>query len=356
MRLQCPNCDAEYEVDASAIPFEGRDVQCSNCGHGWFQVHPDFEADQDIEAALYDPPPPLPQDSRASAARSLDPRAAFVAANPLGMKAQAIPQPELPKREIDPQALRILREEVAYEAAKRATEGSARPAMSARAAAMPLDGTAAARPPRDGFSIEDELDKVISAAPTQGAPFQGAQFQGAPFQGAPFQEAPSQEAALQAPPAQDMRASVVVARRVARLKGGDGGRSDSAATFSAAGQTIAAQAVQPMPTASARLPAAQDQFAPADMPRKRGKKLGFYTGILAALAASASYILAPEIAANLPQIAAPLGQYVGAINTLRDGLDGLIGTVTGGILPQIGQIGADLVQRAMAFMTQLGWF
>lgn len=38
MRLICPNCDAQYEVDDSAIPESGRDVQCSNCGHGWFHM------------------------------------------------------------------------------------------------------------------------------------------------------------------------------------------------------------------------------------------------------------------------------------------------------------------------------
>jgi len=37
MRLTCPNCGAQYEVDESAIPQGGRDVQCSNCGHTWFQ-------------------------------------------------------------------------------------------------------------------------------------------------------------------------------------------------------------------------------------------------------------------------------------------------------------------------------
>lgn len=39
MRLSCPNCDAQYEVPADAIPEGGRDVQCSNCGHTWFQRH-----------------------------------------------------------------------------------------------------------------------------------------------------------------------------------------------------------------------------------------------------------------------------------------------------------------------------
>ncbi|MDU8944031.1 zinc-ribbon domain-containing protein [Ovoidimarina sediminis] len=37
MRLICPNCDAQYEVDAAMIPASGRDVQCSNCGRTWFQ-------------------------------------------------------------------------------------------------------------------------------------------------------------------------------------------------------------------------------------------------------------------------------------------------------------------------------
>lgn len=37
MRITCPNCGAQYEVDEALIPDAGRDVQCSNCGKGWFQ-------------------------------------------------------------------------------------------------------------------------------------------------------------------------------------------------------------------------------------------------------------------------------------------------------------------------------
>ena len=37
MRLICPNCGAQYEVPADVIPEAGRDVQCSNCGHTWFE-------------------------------------------------------------------------------------------------------------------------------------------------------------------------------------------------------------------------------------------------------------------------------------------------------------------------------
>ncbi|MCF6231945.1 MAG: zinc-ribbon domain-containing protein [Rhodobacteraceae bacterium] len=41
MRLTCPNCGAQYEVPDEVIPFDGRDVQCSNCGDTWFHGHPD---------------------------------------------------------------------------------------------------------------------------------------------------------------------------------------------------------------------------------------------------------------------------------------------------------------------------
>lgn len=58
MRLVCPNCDAEYEVDASVIPETGRDVQCSNCGHAWFQMSPQVEDELAAEEALFEAPPP----------------------------------------------------------------------------------------------------------------------------------------------------------------------------------------------------------------------------------------------------------------------------------------------------------
>ena len=65
MRLTCPNCTAQYQVPADAIPDNGRDVQCSACEHTWFQ-------------------------------------------------AGAI-KPKLPKRELDPQVATVLREEAERE-------------------------------------------------------------------------------------------------------------------------------------------------------------------------------------------------------------------------------------------------
>ncbi len=37
MRLVCPRCVAQYEVDDNAVPENGREVQCANCEHIWFQ-------------------------------------------------------------------------------------------------------------------------------------------------------------------------------------------------------------------------------------------------------------------------------------------------------------------------------
>ena len=37
MRLICPNCNAQYNVDEALIPEEGRDVQCATCKKSWFQ-------------------------------------------------------------------------------------------------------------------------------------------------------------------------------------------------------------------------------------------------------------------------------------------------------------------------------
>ncbi|NHF74371.1 zinc-ribbon domain-containing protein [Paracoccus xiamenensis] len=37
MRLICPQCNALYDVSSEMIPTEGREVECSACGHVWHQ-------------------------------------------------------------------------------------------------------------------------------------------------------------------------------------------------------------------------------------------------------------------------------------------------------------------------------
>ena len=110
MRLICPNCDAEYEVDDSAIPDTGRDVQCSNCGHAWFQLPPEIELALEQEDELFGRPDatdPIPD------LRDSDAPAADVAATP-----------GLPRRSVDENLMAILREEAEREAAARKAEAA----------------------------------------------------------------------------------------------------------------------------------------------------------------------------------------------------------------------------------------
>ncbi|MFV2002813.1 MAG: zinc-ribbon domain-containing protein, partial [Paracoccaceae bacterium] len=66
MRMICPNCSAQYEVDKSVIPDGGRDVQCSNCGHTWFQSHQDLENQPSAEVTAA-PPDEAPDEASGTA-------------------------------------------------------------------------------------------------------------------------------------------------------------------------------------------------------------------------------------------------------------------------------------------------
>lgn len=59
MRLICPNCGAQYEVGDDVIPAAGRDVQCSNCGHTWFEQPGASEAAEAGDTYVQ-PNPPAP--------------------------------------------------------------------------------------------------------------------------------------------------------------------------------------------------------------------------------------------------------------------------------------------------------
>jgi predicted Zn finger-like uncharacterized protein len=164
MRLVCPNCDAQYEVEDGAIPDAGRDVQCSNCGHAWFQLPPDLEAEVEAEEALFgapqgkQAPQPAPSQTLAkppeadSGAADLwdddesdddeegaaspedegapDTPAAAAQGEPAiaekpdagAVAAEQMPQPTPPRRGLDESLLNVLREEAERESAVRRSE------------------------------------------------------------------------------------------------------------------------------------------------------------------------------------------------------------------------------------------
>lgn len=64
MRLICPNCGAQYEVADDVIPTGGRDVQCSNCGHTWFEqpgASVAAELGSEAETPTEPSPEPIPE-------------------------------------------------------------------------------------------------------------------------------------------------------------------------------------------------------------------------------------------------------------------------------------------------------
>ncbi len=107
MRLICPNCGAQYDVPLEVIPEAGRDVQCSNCGHTWFQKR--VSQAPAVQSAPAPDAGPGPVSEPVTTPDLPDPD---------------LPDPDLspPKKKIDPEMAELFREEREFEARQRAAE------------------------------------------------------------------------------------------------------------------------------------------------------------------------------------------------------------------------------------------
>jgi predicted Zn finger-like uncharacterized protein len=128
MRLTCRNCDAQYEVDDAAIPPKGRDVQCSGCGHAWFQMRVDAVPQLRPEvSAPVDPAGPALASAMWSdpgVHRKGDPAHTepLTDEGPPPVLPEAQEDAALRRRGLDDTVLEVLREEAAREAAVRRAE------------------------------------------------------------------------------------------------------------------------------------------------------------------------------------------------------------------------------------------
>lgn len=136
MRIVCPSCNAQYEIDVSLLPDGGREVQCSACGHIWFQsgaasatdttsapepspspaapelntptdqTSPNTASPETDSASQTDEPDLTPEEDTALEGDDDQPR--------------TVPQPQA----VDAKVLDILRDEAEYEAQQRAREAT----------------------------------------------------------------------------------------------------------------------------------------------------------------------------------------------------------------------------------------
>lgn len=268
MRLVCPNCDAEYEVDASAIPEGGRDVQCSNCGHAWFQVSPELEAEIAEEEALYEPPPP----------RAAEPEPAFEPEpepepEPLSAEPEAAePEPEVavkPANSIDASVLAVLREEAERE-------------IAARKAEAPV--------------METQTDMALIA------------------------------------PAAAAGGMSAVARRLARLKGVEPDAARAKPAIRSESFPEIEEINSTLRSSSEKRSGAQAAVAETMAAGKQGSsgfRSGFVLMLVLAVLGVALYVMAPQLTEQFPAAAGSLQAYVVAVDAARLTLDGWLKSAIG---------------------------
>lgn len=282
MRLVCPNCDAEYEVDASAIPDTGRDVQCSNCGHAWFQLSPRLEDELAAEKALFDPPEPA----------APEPAAAFAAP----------PEPELTEA-----AAPTPKPDDGYEEEEEAT-----PPVVAAPAARTLDESLLA-------VLREEAERETAARRNDPPPMEMQTELGLAAAVAATVSASTQPDS----PADDTPADPVAAR-VARMKGiapapaKPQARRDMLPEIDEINTTLRASSE----------PREGDAGAVADNLTGRSGRGAFRSGfvlmMLAAVLIVAVYVMAPKLSGQIPGLKATLTAYVTAIDAARLWLDGVL--------------------------------
>ncbi|MCE6959471.1 zinc-ribbon domain-containing protein [Cereibacter sphaeroides] len=282
MRLICPNCDAQYEVSDDAIPAEGRDVQCSNCGHGWFQRPSAIFSVPLPAAAPEEAPPatappawlsetPLPQSDPTpslgtpESGRGPDP----ADEDPPGEDDdEAAAQPAAvapPSRSLDEGLLAVLREEAEREAEQRRREGA---------------GETVIAPLPDPSVLPDQrpaLAQVVAFQPPAAPPMP------------------------QAPLAEPMPRP----------------RRDLLPDIEEINSTL---------RSSVTRPGAGDEPAPPPRPSRASYRAGFFLMIVVALLLATGYLMAPQIAAEMPGAEPALRRYVAAVDEARLLLDRLLQT------------------------------
>jgi predicted Zn finger-like uncharacterized protein len=332
MRLVCPNCEAKYEVPDDAIPDTGRDVQCANCGHAWFQMRP--------RAAGVSAPDPVPE----------------VAAQP-----EAAPEVV----DVDPDKTRPPKDFVS-ESAIEAPAPATSPDI-ADPEPVASDVTPASDPAHkdaEPLAVAHEDTVTLTEASDAGLPVAAEVVEDIPEPTEPAVEAATGEvpdegaspAAQPVPYAVDDSVLAILreeAEREANARRGETvpieTQTDLGVDAAVASTLAAAAGVDADGKPSARrdlfpdveeinstlrpsehqdeLADASDQM-PVAPEGRRGFRSGFLTVMTIAILGAAVYVAAPMLRSAVPSLASPLDGYVAFVDGFRLQLDGLMRSAT----------------------------
>ncbi len=265
MRLTCPNCQAQYEVDDAAIPARGRDVQCSSCGHGWFQ-HSTGAGDT-TESAVETAPTAVESPRMQDASPAITDAAGDEGDFP------PVPAQVSPKRELDPAIADILRAEAEREARQRRKEAAA--------------------------LVETQQEFALTDSAPEPSGMEGFAF-GPPMAAA----ATDREVEAPSEPAEPRRTQVA--------------RKDLLPDIEDINSSLRAGPLDSTdPTRMMTPEQAQEHRS-----HGRGFRLGFSVVLICATAALLVYAYAPLLAQRFPQFQPELTSYVAAMNGLRETVHG----------------------------------
>lgn len=291
----CPNCGAQYEVPTEVVPEAGRDVQCSNCGHTWFQRHPD--QDRELTEELNQPLPDTewrPDD--ASSALADEEAASPPMPGSEADQEPVPPRPEQSARSIDPSMAEMFREERDFEASQRAAD------------ALESQPDLGLQEPN-----EDELARRSREARERMALMRGDD----PLSS---EDAPKGTTPGSAPEQGGDGRDYAVAQAAAAAAAGS--RRDLLPDVEEINQTLRSSSEPRALDADIEDGPALARTAP-----KGGFRKGFWTVFVLAGLALALYAYAPQIAELLPQSGPALEAYVAAVDSGRSWLDGQITTL-----------------------------
>lgn len=311
MRLICPNCSAQYEIDVSLIPDEGRDVQCSNCGNTWFELPPPMADAPETSLSGEEPAEVVEQSMEDEFAPEREP----------------VPEPEsMPEPEPEPEI--TLDSDPSSEEPETAEESDGwewpetrlvSPAAGTPVPDAVIDEPTPKRRPADVADLDvlrEEAEHEISRRRSEAAPIESQ----SEFGLAEPEERDSPSRALRA--------------RMARLRGEEDG-GDQPRTGEEEYQAPRRDLLPDIEEINSTLrPAGGNKDEPispeVEAERQRGFRLGFVASVGLAASMVIAYAWAPAIASVVPGTEQALIAYVDWANAARDALDGLIADASDG--------------------------